>query len=577
MPAEWLSDSKQVRHAFLIFTVVLPALLLLVLVDRNGVDVPYADDFTLAPFLAKAAAHDVRFGDLLAQHNEHRSVLPRLLLIAFVRFAHGDLRAQMFFAVFLCALTALNLWVLLCRTVAASAQTRLALLLLINLLLFSPVQAENWTWGFQFPVFLTNWLLTLGILVATSRLHLAGRFLLCALVAIAATFSFGNGFLLWLLTFPLIFIERPKISGRFLWAAVWAILALLSVVFYFIGYTRPEEIASLGMTANPFAYLTYILAFLGGPLSRASRTEPLFQPLIVGITLVAIFSASVYFIARKYNELLTTRSAPWIGLGLYAISSALLAAFARLGFGVSQALDSRYTSFAIYLAIALIAMLAIAHREVPLPTTPRFAAILLAAFVAFSIGAYSWGVVAMRESSETRLRGKGALLFANVIDSAAVYERCLAANAGDARAFANMLDGAGLFHPGLAKTADVSALRNGKMAGDRDGYTDSLRCDDNGCDLKGWASIPQTGRAADCVLLGYTTHTRVTKLFHIAEEIEPRPDVARLLNSAGLNRSGWASHFPRSAVPQDAQEIAAFAVDARRGILYQLPPPRPVQ
>lgn len=567
------------RHsAVVLAAAALPAIWLVCLVNQYSVDVPYADDFTLAPFLVKALRCDVGFADLFAQHNEHRYLLQRLLLMVFVRFAHGDLRAQMFFSVFVCALTAMNLWFLLRRTLGVPVVTRLLILLLINLLLFSPVQAENWTWGFQFPVFLNNWLLTTGLVVMASHLRSALKFVTCAVIAVLATFSFGSGVLLWLLTFPLILFDGSALRPKFYWLAAWIVLGCTTIGAYFINYTQPQEIAALGTTANPLAYILYVTAFLGGHLSGSSRTEVLLQPLVIGTALLMLFSAAAFFMFAKAHRAAISRGAPWLALGVYAILNALLAAFTRIGFGLTQALDSRYTSFSLYLSISLIGLAAVALAEIDRGTEAlefharRLRPILLTAFFAFSITAYAWGLATMRESRATRLRGKGALLFANVIDSSAIYERCLAANNHDARAFANVLDGARLLRPRLAKTANVADLRH--RSADDNGYIDAISCGGDSCYAKGWASIPLTAQPADCIFLAYIAQGDKPVLFRIAEDVQERPDVVRVLHNEALHRSGWASHFARSAMPAGAWELVALALDARQGILYQLPPRR---
>src|SRR5437764_11469738 len=67
------------RRVALIILALLPGLYLFSLIVRYGVNVPYADEFTLAPLLVKAHEHAITFSDLFEQHNEHRYFFPRLL------------------------------------------------------------------------------------------------------------------------------------------------------------------------------------------------------------------------------------------------------------------------------------------------------------------------------------------------------------------------------------------------------------------------------------------------------------------------------------------------------------------
>ncbi len=47
---------------------------------------------------------------------------------------------------------------------------------------------------------------------------------------------------------------------------------------------------------------------------------------------------------------------PWLGIGAYVLANAALAAVTRIGFGVNQRLDSRYTTFSLWLSVSLAAL-----------------------------------------------------------------------------------------------------------------------------------------------------------------------------------------------------------------------------
>src|SRR5436189_3578557 len=57
-----------------------PPLLIGLLIFRDGVDVPFWDQWDgTAPLFEKMAAGTLRFADFFAQHNEHRLLFPRLI------------------------------------------------------------------------------------------------------------------------------------------------------------------------------------------------------------------------------------------------------------------------------------------------------------------------------------------------------------------------------------------------------------------------------------------------------------------------------------------------------------------
>lgn len=581
-PTAYAKRWRAVRRYLLLGLALLPAFYLFHLIDKYGVNVPYADEFTFAPTLERAHDKALTFHDLFKQHSEHRYVFSRLLFIAFANVADGNLRTEMFFSAVLAGLSALNLWSILRRTVAASIEKALLLIFLLNLLLFSPVQAENWTWGFQLVLLFTNFLFTCGLLIATSSLGLGKKFALCILFAFVATFSFGGGMLLWALTFPVALLDQQKLRWKIClaWGAAWGCAGLLTAAIYFFDYVKPSYHPAIAASRNPLDYFIYITTFLGAHLSRASRAEPLFQAAAIGTVLIAIYSAAmVYAVRHRRNHDLARRMLPWFVLGGYAILNALLAAAARIGFGVNQALDSRYTSFSLYLSVAAIGLAAILKQELRSPSRSgrvervvlRVESVLITVFAAFSLGAFSWGSTFMAEIHRTRLWGKGALLFSNVIDSGDIHDRCLMANAPEARAYANILDRIGLLHPQMLPSAEISKL---PTKDEQAGYLDLIAVSGQSCSVRGWAIIPKTRTPAHCVVLSYQDPVQGMVAFRVADEIYNRADVAAAVDNSAAESSGWVAHFDRSLVPPGEHLLAAWAFDANRGILYPLGTPK---
>jgi hypothetical protein len=272
---------------------------------------------------------------------------------------------------------------------------------------------------------------------------------------------------------------------------------------------------------------------------------------------------------------------PWFALAGYAILSGVLAAAARIGFGVSQALDSRYTSFSLYLSIAVIALLLIVREDLRarrsgagLPTLLiRLETVLLTGLAFLSLTSYTWGRSFMVDSERGRLRGKGALLFTNVLDSGEVHDQNLMANAPEARAFANQLDSIGLMHPAMVRTAEIAKIpQRQKPAGFLDGITVAGK----ESSATGWAIIPKTSRPAYSVILTYKDPEKGEVAFRVANESYGRPDVAEALNTPAALWCGWNARFDRATIPPGPQLISAWAFDAKTGILYPLGTPKTI-
>lgn len=76
---------------------LLPAALLFYFVHRFGVDVPFLDEWHA--FVIPLQQFDqgtLGFSALLAQHNEHRMVFPRLLTLANATLFHWNRTAEMY-------------------------------------------------------------------------------------------------------------------------------------------------------------------------------------------------------------------------------------------------------------------------------------------------------------------------------------------------------------------------------------------------------------------------------------------------------------------------------------------------
>jgi hypothetical protein len=116
-----------------------------------------------------------------------------------------------------------------------------------------------------------------------------------------------------------------------------------------------------------------------------------------------------------------------IAVGAYSIGTALMVMPARLGFGISQALSSRYSTFSLYLLVSLIYLAAIVleHGRANgyLPSRARrvrlaFAGIGVLLLLVHALIA-TCGVLQARAYRAQMLYFKACLLFVNVLRSPA--------------------------------------------------------------------------------------------------------------------------------------------------------------
>jgi hypothetical protein len=556
-----------------------PALLIARLIFRYGVDIPFADEWSWTPFLFKVHEHSLTFFDFFTQHNEHRYFFPKLIFLVLAPLSSGNTREAMFFSLAMVLLTSGALYYLLSRTVQTSLNKRLFLLGILNLILFSPVQAENWTWGFQFVLFFTNFLLGAGICVAVSRRPLWIKFLLCLVISIVATFSFGGGIVAWPFTFPLALAIEQRLTKRkiILWLSAWLCAAGLAAASYFFDYTKPAPHPPLFASSDPVDYLFYFTTFLGGHLSGAVRSESIIVAVENGTLLLLLYLGGLFWTIRSRAAEFRKKMAPWLGLGAFALLNAILAAITRIGFGINQALDSRYTTFSVFLSLSVIGMFVVmVTTHLPRAMNQPILSfrslgitwLLTACPTLLLIGhlnASWWGIGFMQETWRSRLHGKAALLFTRVLpDAGDVHTRYLFVDAASANAASEL----GLIHPPLLEHAELSRL-NSRLY--QAGFFEGLisKAGDT-WEAKGWATIPKGLRPADAILLAYDDPVKGPIAFTIALPKGPRPDVAEALHDDRYKNSGWWCEFQRSKLPAGEHRITAWAFDAEKMIIYSL-------
>lgn len=561
-------------HWVLFFLAVVPAALIVRLIGQYGVNVPFGDEWSLVPLFARWNDHQMTFTDLFRQHNEHRIFFPKLIHIAFAQLTHWNLRAEMFFSVFLCAITSACIYGLLKRTIGGGTGRRIALLALFNLFIFSPSQSENWLWGFQIAMFMPTTCLVAALLVLHSPSIQALRFVSACVLAVVATFSFGNGLLLW----PVIGAYLLLRGANKRWIICWTGTFMVVAIIHFVGY---ESHPSPGQHhGSPLDYVIYFLRFNGNALGQLPVPSHLVWTAVIGAGAALLYAASIAAFLRWRSSSLRA-AAPWIAVAAYALGSALLTAYARVREGIEQALNSRYSSISVNLYIALVALVVIASDHInQAPGSGRSSRIAVSFTRAFMAMLVAWyvltlpeGVGTMEDMYQLRTHGLANLSFCKVIPPTETLRRALRIHDELSAFLQNIadLERLNLLSPPLHRT---NLLDDG--AGTSDRSTEEFgRCEGavwhspTAFEIGGWACLPLFDEPAPCVVLAYESSGKWHG-FALAEVYAERPDVAKKLDD-GQRWSGWRRMIDTSTLPKDAHRISAWAVDAQTADVFRLP------
>jgi hypothetical protein len=336
---------------------LLPLLALIWMCARLYVDVPFWDQWELVPRLDKLDRGTLTVRDFWGQHNEHRPMFPILVMLTLARLSRWNVALEIALNVTLGA----TMFALFARHARVAWGSLAAmppwLLPLVALLVFSPVQWENWTWGWQMTTLMGAAASIGGLaLVAEPR---AGHLRIAAAIAcgVVATYSFAAGLAYWLVGFAALLVgDRP---ARRTHAALWLIVAGATFASYFYDFRAPVDPAAAGGPPRSLEELRamahYVIAYAGAPL--AGWNVPLASAL--GAAVIAGYLALVMHLWRDRHQRAVLFP---IIVGLFALSVGGMAALGRAHQGTAQALASRYTTLSTPLWVAVVLLGALALR-----------------------------------------------------------------------------------------------------------------------------------------------------------------------------------------------------------------------
>ena len=558
--------------------IAFPAAFIVLLILRYAMAIPMLDDWEMVPLVTKAHTGGLTFSDLFAQQQEARTVFPKLIFIALSFGRYWDARTAMMLSVLICCLTALGLYRLLGRARLSEVTATTAFLLGV-FLIFSPAQHELWLLASGFPSFVPALCVVWGIFFATGQRRIGTRFLICAGLAVCASFTLSNGLLAWGLTFPVLFLTGAE-QPRKRWLLYWILAAGACAALYFWDFHPMNDLPAFAPRKTIVEYWQYMAAFLGAAFGRAGNEHPVAISLGIGTALlVGYVVALVDVVVRRRDLVHRARVVPWLALGGFSVGSSCLAALGRIEWGVAQALESRYVAFSIYLAISVIALGAIYWTEFCAfsPGRRQRLAVFAAAMLVVT-GCFTFMLLCAADSiSFFRVRsaaarlGQTAVLFSPALDTSQTTMAVNFPRPDFARRNADALDRLRLLRTPLVRTCEIAKLRHAEVGtGGAAGWWDGLTIGNDGTNTAwGWAALPETNRSADAVVLAYANERGEWIVFALSDAVLSRPDVARTLGSADQLWSGWRARFAATALPKGV-EISAWAINAREPKLYRL-------
>ena len=420
--------------------ILLPPVWSALLVKDNLVNVPHYDDFTFLDDWVKYKKGELTWGDLFSVHLEHRVTVPRMIAIGLHIIGGPDIRWQNGMTFLLLGGTLWNLMVLWRRTMGDVLRAAWLPLFLVSALLFSPIQWQALLWPILFEIFIGVFAFTLLLRLWHSRMNPWLAVCYSTLLCAAATLSFGNGPITWLLTPFAIWFQRPDtpIKDRRRHIVTWLGISAVAFALYFTHYENSapdvfsfeEDSKSNGVdTIKKFIFdpdvsaldkitraTDFTCAVIASHLVRGTSAHLLFTAQRTGYIISGLFFGALFwlFLRRRDADLLK-RATPWVLTALYSFGSCMLIMLGRVSKTRSgdAAITQRYVSHGILLAVALIALAWIFGRA--MRTKYHWLPMLgtLAAGALLMIEAIQWnyGSQRMEMWRDARLQGKALLMF----------------------------------------------------------------------------------------------------------------------------------------------------------------------
>jgi hypothetical protein len=364
-------DFKKIN---LLFALSLVIFISLVIVGdfRSYSSVPFWDMWNgYLDFYTKAIDGDDRVW--WSQHNEHRIVLARIFFWIDIYFFKGlgwFLILSIFFAY------VISLYFFFRIYVHKFGNRYPWLIFFIGSLLFSWIQDNNFTWGFQIQFILAQLLPLISFYFLykffNNQKDISAYILSCAF-GILSIGTMANG----VLALPLLFVYSVLVGLGRRYSIILFVLGCACISLYFYDYHKPGGHGSVidSLLSQPTNFIIYILLYIGSPLFYFFGQG--FSGKVVSISasgmMFIVVAGYLYGCLKKPKE--NSLNLLLIFFIAYIVITAFATAGGRVIFGVDQALSSRYTTPAV-MAWAAFILLIIPCYKIKYTQLLRVAALL---------------------------------------------------------------------------------------------------------------------------------------------------------------------------------------------------------
>ncbi len=267
---------------------------------------------------------------------------------------------------------------------------------------------------------------------------------------------------------------------------------------------------------------------------------------------------------------------PWIAVGIFAIANAVLGAGGRGGYVfLGQPLETRYTTIAIYLPVALVNLIPMICGDLKLRLSEgasyiwkQAPAVAGAGLIMLQLNCVSPALAASDDWRNFQREAKAAVLLIDVLphnpELVNVFPTPVALHR-----MADAASACGYMHPRVVKSADADLIQanNLRDVGGAEGRMERYVIGKDAVQLFGWAIFRRFGEPADAVFLTYEDGEGRHVICKLADMGLQRDDIAREMGQRNYEKCGWQATLRLAVLPSSVNttRINAWAFDTDTG------------
>ena len=369
-------------------TILLPALYVLFMISKAG-ELLNFDYWWMIKNIYSIDGFSTNIFDWIFRANEHFVLIPAIIYALNIVVTKGSNIGLCLATFFLASVQGILLIVLVPNTLKKYPPRLLLLILLISLFNFTPAAAHNWMRGYSGVHWIIANLFVIASIFCVKKLleSQQNRFAIASIIlGILGCISYSTALGIWpiLCAVGILYKLPKKFTISYLFFSV------LVIGIYFLTYTTPSHHPSLSKL-NFIDIVAYIPVYLGAIFTHNISVASAIG--WVGLVLAGIFLIYWLFVTYPQDCL------PCLSIITYTFGTALMAAVSRSGFGIEQAIASRYATLPslFWLSLIILIFLWLEKQEITLRKQWYFVMPLVVVLTVLTILMYRVGTETFRE------------------------------------------------------------------------------------------------------------------------------------------------------------------------------------